>query len=268
MADLPMVGEIVIQVHEGEISATTANSTENAEVNRQAQETDCLLPIQDNQTEEQENQLNRAHNRNGNPGEDNDVIPEKVHAQNLRQIEENSELRLILREWEKGFELARERIEKKSTRAFNAKSELYQLIGFYSVFQGVVLTAVAQSTTIHCAQRWGPASLSLLASLVTVASVHFKLRSYSKLKCSLDKEEGESKVLSEQILELKAKGENFQFSWFKTKSYAKDFQSKKPKKKPQGLKRKYYWAVMVALLLFSTIILLCCIIVLCGPKTN
>jgi hypothetical protein len=75
-------------------------------------------------------------------------------------------------------------------------------------------------------------------------------------------------VLSEQILELKAKGENFQFSWFKTNSYAKDFQSKKPKKKPQGLKRKYYWAVMVALLLFSTIILLCCIIVLCGPKTN
>jgi len=208
MADLPMVGEIVIQVHEGEISATTANSTENAEVNRQAQETDCLLPIQDNQTEEQENQLNRAHNRNGNPGEDNDVIPEKVHAQNLRQIEENSELRLILREWEKGFELARERIEKKSTRAFNAKSELYQLIGFYSVFQGVVLTAVAQSTTIHCAQRWGPASLSLLASLVTVASVHFKLRSYSKLKCSLDKEEGESKVCisfaRERLVSLRA----------------------------------------------------------------
>jgi hypothetical protein len=198
MADVPMVGEIAIQVHEGEIPAAPVSvnpdSTENAEVNRQAQETDCLLPIHDNQTEEQENQLNRAHNRNGNPGEGNDDIPQKVYAQNLRQIEENSELRLILREWEKGFELARERIEKKSTRAFNAKSELYQLIGFYSVFQGVVLTAVAQSTTIHCAQSWGPASLSLLASLVTVASVHSKLRSYSKLKCSLDKEEGDAKV--------------------------------------------------------------------------
>jgi hypothetical protein len=106
------------------------------------------------------------------------------------------------------FELARERIEKKSTRAFNAKSELYQLIRFYSVFQGVVLTAVAQSTTIHSAQCWGPASLSLLASLVTVASVHFKLRSYSKLRCSLDKEEGESKVCisfaGERLVSLRA----------------------------------------------------------------
>ncbi|CAK9218701.1 unnamed protein product [Sphagnum troendelagicum] len=138
MADVPMVGEIAIRVHEGEISAATvslnSDSTENTEVNRQAQETDCLLPIHDNQIEEQENQLNRAHYRNGNPGEDNDVIPEKV--------------------------------------------------------------------------------------------------------------------LLEQISELKARGENFQFSWFKTKSYAKGFQLKKPKKEPQGLKRKYYWAVMVALLFF------------------
>jgi hypothetical protein len=75
-------------------------------------------------------------------------------------------------------------------------------------------------------------------------------------------------VLLEQISELKARGENFQFSWFKTKSYAKGFQLKKPKKEPQGLKTKYYWAVMVALLFFSAIILLCCIIVLCGPTTN
>lgn len=270
MADVPMVGEIAIRVHEGEISAATvslnSDSTENTEVNRQAQETDCLLPIHDNQTEEQENQLNRAHYRNGNPGEDNDVIPEKVYAQNLRQIEENSELRLILREWEKMFELARERIEKKSTRAFNAKSELYQLIGFYSVFQGVVLTAVAQSNTLYCLSSWGPASLSLLASAVTVVSVHYKLTNYSRLKVALKDERTNAVDLLDQILELKNKGDEFDFSWLKGEYERR--KSRKKSRKVEGLKPRYYWLVVLPLVLFSLIILACCFFVLCGPGSH
>jgi hypothetical protein len=32
----------------------------------------------------------------------------------------------------------------------NAKNELYQLINFYIVFQGIVFTIVAQGNTLNC----------------------------------------------------------------------------------------------------------------------
>jgi hypothetical protein len=159
----------------------------------------CLLKTE---KKEAEKQSNVARKRNGNPSEEekekkeevDEVNPVKEEARYLLEIEKNERLKVTLREWEKRYKVARERIEKKSTRAINAKNELYQLIGFYSVFQGVVLTAVAQSSTIFCKQSWGPASLSLLASIVTVLSVHFKLIDYRELSSSLDQEIKDSKV--------------------------------------------------------------------------
>jgi hypothetical protein len=220
----------------------------------------CLL--------ETEKQLNGARKRNGNPSEEEEeeVNPVEEEARFLLEIEKNKKLKVTLREWEKRYKVARERIEKKSTRAINAKNELYQLIGFYSVFQGVVLTAVAQSSTIFCKQSWGPASLSLLASIVTVLSVHSKLISYSGLKSSLDQEIKDSKVLHEQIGELKARGKKFDFRWFKDKLRSKEKDKDKSRTKTQKLEKRYYWAIIAALLLFSVIILLCCIIVLCDPS--
>jgi hypothetical protein len=225
----------------------------------------CLL---ETEKKEDEKQLNRARKRNGNPSEEEEeeVNPVEEEARFLLEIEKNEKLKVTLREWEKRYKVARERIEKKSTRAINAKNELYQLIGFYSVFQGVVLTAVAQSSTIFCKQSWGPASLSLLASIVTVLSVHSKLISYSGLKSSLDQEIKDSKVLHEQIGELKARGKKFDFRWFKDKLRSKEKDKDKSRTKTQKLEKRYYWAIIAALLLFSVIILLCCIIVLCDPS--
>jgi hypothetical protein len=123
------------------------------------------------------------------------LIPDEVEADRSLQIDKDPKLRLLLRDWEKNYKVARERIEKKETRTINAKAELYQLLGFYSVFQGVVLTAVAQSNTLFCLSSWAPASLSLLASAVTVVSVHYKLTSYSRLKVAL-KDERTTAVVS------------------------------------------------------------------------
>ncbi len=136
--------------------------------------------------------------RNGSveaPVEIRILIPDEVEADRSLQIDNNPKLRLLLRDWEKNYKVARERIEKKETRTINAKAELYQLLGFYSVFQGVVLTAVAQSNTLYCLSSWGPASLSLLASAVTVVSVHYKLTNYSRLKVAL-KDERTNAVVS------------------------------------------------------------------------
>jgi hypothetical protein len=122
------------------------------------------------------------------------VNPSEIEADCLVDIDSVPKLKRILAEWENRFQVSSLRIEKKSTRSINAKSELYQLIGFYSVFQGVVLTAVAQTSLIQCQQSWGPASLSLLVSIATILSVYIKLKSYSEHRKALEEETSDSQV--------------------------------------------------------------------------
>jgi hypothetical protein len=128
--------------------------------------------------------------------EDDDgvVNADEVKADRLYEIAKCEKLSLLLKDWEKQFKVARERLETKTTRTNSAKNDLYQWIGFFSVFQGVVLTAVAQSSTLGCQQSWAPASLSLIASVVTIVSVHFKLKSYRALEVNLANETYDSKV--------------------------------------------------------------------------
>ncbi|CAM6051959.1 unnamed protein product [Sphagnum compactum] len=203
--------------------------------------------------------------------DDRGVNADEVKADRLYDIAKNEKLNLLLKEWEKQFKVARERIETKTTRTNSAKNDLYQWIGFFSVFQGVVLTAVAQSSTLGCQQSWAPASLSLIASLVTIVSVHFKLKSYRALEDNLADETRHSKILHEQIVELKTQGTSFDFAWFLGRA-KKQEADKQKKEKQRRRKDRYYWAwdlaVILALVLFSTIILLCCILVLCGPDKH
>jgi hypothetical protein len=206
---------------------------------------------------------------NGNveaPVEIRILIPDEVEADRSLQIDKDPKLRLLLRDWEKNYKVARERIEKKETRTINAKAELYQMLGFYSVFQGVVLTALAQSNTLYCLSSWAPASLSLLASAVTVVSVHYKLTNYSRLKVALKDERTNAVDLLDQILELKNKGDEFDFSWLKGEYERR--KSRKKSRKVEGLKPRYYWLVVLPLVLFSLIILACCFFVLCGPGSR
>jgi hypothetical protein len=227
--------------------------------------------------------------------EDDDgvVNADEVKAERLCEIANCQKLSLLLKDWEKQFKVARERIETKTTRTNSAKNDLYQWIGFFSVFQGVLLTAVAWSSTLGCQQSWAPASLSLIASVVTIVSVHFKLKSYRALEFNLASETYDSKILHEQIAELKTQGTSFKFSWFldraerqkerqeeerqkadKKKAHKKktDKQKADGNKKQRRRKDRYYWAwdwaVILALVLFSTIILLCCILILCGPDKH
>jgi hypothetical protein len=120
--------------------------------------------------------------------DDRPVNADEVKADRLYDIAKNEKLNLLLKDWEKQFKVARERIETKTTRTNSAKKDLYQWIGFFSVFQGVVLTAVAQSSTLGCHQSWAPALLSLIASVVTIVSVRFKLKSYRALEVNLEDE--------------------------------------------------------------------------------
>ncbi|CAM6015333.1 unnamed protein product [Sphagnum balticum] len=190
----------------------------------------------------------------------NDII--NVLAQRVHEIKENKALRSLLKEWKKDYEASEYWLLQTEARLQNVKNELYQWIGFYSVFQGAVLTSVTLTTTLGCRQSWCPTSLSLIASIVTIVTVHFKLRDYGIRKIELQRRSFTAKKLHARIARLKEQGKDFEFYWFSEKSQCSSGESGR---KTVGRKDRYYWAAIGALLLFSSVVVLCCNIILCGP---
>jgi len=123
-----------------------------------------------------------------------DIIPDHQLVERLLEIKKKAHLTWLLEEWEKQFKASRDSRLKQESEVNDAKNELYQWIGFYSVFQGVVFTGVALSNNLGCRQSWGPTSLSLIASIVTIVNVHFKLLNYEKVKRDLERRIIEAKV--------------------------------------------------------------------------
>lgn len=188
--------------------------------------------------------------------------PNYQGAQRLYEIKKDQQLTWLLEEWEKQFKASQDSKLQEEARLKNAKHDLYQWIGFYSVFQGVVFTTVALSNTLGCRQSWGPTLLSLIASVVTIVTVHIRFRDYEKLKTDVERRRIEAKELHAKLAELKLQGKQFDFSWFLKRSRDSSGESGK---KTVGLKRRYYWAAIGPLLLFSSGVLLFCNILLCEP---
>jgi uncharacterized membrane protein YkgB len=123
-----------------------------------------------------------------------DINPDHKLVERLFEIKKNEHLTWLLEDWEKQFKASQDTKLHKEGRLKNAKNDLYQWIGFYSVFQGVVFTAVALSNNLGCRQSWAPTSLSLIASIVTIVTVHFKLLEYEKLKRDVERKTFQAKV--------------------------------------------------------------------------
>jgi hypothetical protein len=97
-------------------------------------------------------------------------------------------------EWSKKETLFTSRVERKKKKVANLKNEVYQLIGFFSVFQGVLLTAVSQSSLLHCNNWWSPILLSVVASVVTISGVVQKLMQIKAFQKTIHSEEQPLKV--------------------------------------------------------------------------
>ena len=73
-------------------------------------------------------------------------------------------------------------------------SEVYQLGSLYSVFAGVVLTAVATSQRLQCQHLWIPVGLCLFTYCIIVTITYKKFRHISKLERIKDDVKQESRV--------------------------------------------------------------------------
>jgi hypothetical protein len=85
-------------------------------------------------------------------------------------------LTVALEEWQSNAEVFGKRVDKKQKEVRNIVNEIYQVVGFYSAFQGLLLTAVAQSNLLHCNNLGFPLALSALATFVALVGIGQKSR--------------------------------------------------------------------------------------------
>lgn len=186
-----------------------------------------------------------------------DVNENKIKAQSLRIIDEDPEKKLFLQNWETERSDLNKKINSKSTDVITVKADLYQFIGLYSVFQGVILTAVAQSSALSCNISWAPGLLSLFASVVTLASVYSKLDYYHNQKNIVDDWKNGEANLTSQIDDFKINGD------IPDKRNQSDSNwQKKRRKREQSFEMAL---TMTTLAIFSLIVFASCFVILC-PK--
>jgi hypothetical protein len=103
----------------------------------------------------------------------------------IRGLPETEFWKVAEGEWEKSAKQFGDRVEGKKTQVLNVFNEIYQLVGFSSTFQGLLLTAASQGTWLSCKSKWWVLTLSLFASSVTAAGVWQKNIVISDLPVSL-----------------------------------------------------------------------------------
>ncbi|KAG0625225.1 hypothetical protein M758_2G037900 [Ceratodon purpureus] len=129
-----------------------------------------------------------------------------------REIEEDPILKLFLQDWDDEKKQMLLSVESYRGRCNAAKAELYQLMGFYSVFQGVVFTAVSTASKLTCETSFFPAVLSGLASIATIVSVHYKLDYYTIEKVKFLKAQHQSGNIINKVRKLRGNGASFNFA--------------------------------------------------------
>ncbi|KAG0613687.1 hypothetical protein M758_6G122000 [Ceratodon purpureus] len=178
------------------------------------------------------------------------------------EIQRDDRLKFTLQEWDNTLQKALVTIQYKKTGCINMKSELYQLIGFYTVFQGVIFTSVAQGGLLKCETCWGPTSLSLLVSIATIPAVHDRLKEYNFFKNNLFWEIEYSNTIAKKIQMLKQKGAAFDFAECGEESQHEE--KKRTMFRLQARKNQIVkWLTSLFLCVFSSIILTCCYIIPC-----
>ncbi len=101
---------------------------------------------------------------------------------------------VALEDWESSQELLGKRVEKKEKEIRSTRNEIYQVVGFYSAFQGLLLTAIAQSNLLHWNNRGYPLALSAFATGIAATGVVQKNKIISDWKKTIASENPARKV--------------------------------------------------------------------------
>ena len=122
-------------------------------------------------------------------GEYMEPNPALKRVSNRLWIKQNTVYDEVLQDAERSFNLITQLLERRGKRVEDLTNQVFNLVGFFSVFQGVILTAVTQLSTSAtmqlgatqqarplCGKVWVPAVLSALAAVASVVAVVLKFK--------------------------------------------------------------------------------------------
>jgi hypothetical protein len=107
--------------------------------------------------------------------------------------------RVALKEWQNNADLFGNRVDKRKKESRSIRNEVYQLVGFFSAFQGLLLTAVAQSSLLRKNNRAFPLALSAFATVLTVLGVGQKNKQIRELNKTIKGEDPTRKVRTHYV---------------------------------------------------------------------
>ncbi|CAM6025814.1 unnamed protein product [Sphagnum balticum] len=121
-----------------------------------------------------------------------------IRIQGLRD-DHITRLQVALQDWERSLEEYKKHVDTYKKDRDVLRNEIYQGVGFFSAFQGLLLTAVAQSTLLSCKNLIFPFLLSAIATFTTVALVLQKYSVINNLESRISVEEPAQQVRRHRI---------------------------------------------------------------------
>lgn len=150
-------------------------------------------------------------------------------------------------EWEKAVQVLEGKVERRTKRTDGLIFEIYQLVGLYTVFAGVVFTAVLQSNRVACQHIWSPIVLCLFACVVTAFVTNRKFKEIQSERSLIDTDEEARKTAFGNLRSLKARG-HLEFDFLNPEHF-------KEKRKGSQNKRDTTRLFVIIILVFFTVVL-------------
>lgn len=117
---------------------------------------------------------------------------------NLVRAKDDPVFSVALEEWGRKERVLSNRVDRREKRSADLINQIFNLIGFYSVFLGVVLTAVSQlvgnDCKPQCGKIWFPILLTVVAAAVIITGVSLKFTNLKELEESIQTEKQNQKV--------------------------------------------------------------------------
>ncbi|KAH9544247.1 hypothetical protein CY35_13G108300 [Sphagnum magellanicum] len=98
---------------------------------------------------------------------------------------------------------------EETTRS--VKNEICQVVGFFSAFQGLLITAAAQSTLLRCNDVAVILVLSAFATVAATFGILLKITAMEKLRSTSSRDRHYKKEVVQWLADLEASGINFHF---------------------------------------------------------
>jgi hypothetical protein len=139
---------------------------------------------------------------------DDPINPEEIRTNHLPQVQGLMPTRIS--PWKVAFEetsdqnkLLQKQFDKTEKEIRSVKNEIYQVIGFFSAFQGLLITAAAQSNLLRCNNVGFILALSASATALAVFGIWQKIMAMEKLRFDNIRNDRLQKVVRDSLCKLK-----------------------------------------------------------------